>query len=47
MLVEGFEQIQLGVLLDLNAQIIELLDGCVACQEILRTGAETDELQVV
>ena len=29
MLLESFEQIQLGILLDLHAQIVQLLDRCV------------------
>ena len=29
MLLEGFEQIQFGVLLDLYPQIVQLLDGCI------------------
>ena len=29
MLLESFEQIQLGVLLDLHTQIVQLLDRCV------------------
>ena len=47
MLVVGFEKIQLGVLLNLDPQIVKRLDGCVACQEVLRTRTEADDLQVV
>ena len=44
MLIEGFEQIQLGVLLDLNTQIVQLFDRCVAGQEILRTRSKRNDL---
>ena len=43
----GHQQIQLGVLLDLNAQLIQTLDGGVAGEEILRTGAEGDDLEAL
>ena len=43
----GNEQIQLGVLLNLNAELIEPLDGCVAGEEVLRTGAEGNDLQIL
>ena len=33
-LVERFEQIQFGVFFDFNAQVVELLNRCVASQEI-------------
>ena len=45
MIVEGLEQIELGVLFDLNAKVVELLDRSVACKEIVRSRSEGDELQ--
>jgi len=42
----GNEQIQLGVLLDLHAQLVQALDGRVAGKEVLRTRAEGDNLEV-
>ena len=42
----GDEQVQLGVFLDLNTQLIQALDGGVAGKEVLRAGAEGDDLQV-
>ena len=42
----GHQQIQLGVLLDLHADLIQALDGGVAGKEILGTGAEGDDLQL-
>ena len=47
MLVEGFKQIKLRVLLDLHAQVIELFDRCVACQKVQRTRAEAYDFQAV
>ena len=47
MIVEGLKQIQLGIFLDLNAQVEELLDGRVAGHEISRTGTEGNDLQAV
>ena len=35
MVVEGFEQIQFGVFFDFNTQVVELLNRCVAGQEVL------------
>ena len=43
----GNEQIQLGVLLDLDAQLVQTLDGRVAGKEVLRTRAEGDDLQIL
>ena len=43
----GNEQIQLGVLLDLHAQLVQALDGRVAGEEVLRTRAEGDDLQIL
>ena len=45
MLLEGLEEIQLGILLDFHAQVVELLDGRVAGQEVQGPGAEGDDLQ--
>ena len=42
----GHQQVQLGVLLDLHAQLIEALDGGVAGEEVLGPGTEGDDLQV-
>ena len=42
----GHQQIQLGVLLDLHADLIQALDGGVAGKEVLGTGAEGDDLQL-
>ena len=46
-LVEGFKEIQLGVFLDLHAQVVQLLDGRVAGQEVQGARAEADDLQVL
>ena len=46
MLVEGLKQIQLGVLLDLNAEIVKLLDRCITCKEVQRSGTEGNDLQI-
>ena len=40
------QQIQLGVFLDLNAQLIQALDGRIAGKEVLRAGTEGDDLQI-
>ena len=42
----GGKEVQLGVFLDLDAQVEQLFDGSVAGQEVLGTGAEGDDLQV-
>ena len=42
----GHQQIQLGVLLDFHAQLIQALDGSVAGEEVLGPRAEGDDLQV-
>ena len=44
MLVERLEQIQLGVLFDLHAQVVQLLDRCVTSQEVKRSGTEGNDL---
>ena len=46
MLVKGLEQIQLGVLFYLHAQVVKLLDGRVAGQEVKRSWAEADDFQL-
>ena len=43
----GHQQIQLGVLLHFHTQLVEALDGGVAGEEVLGTGAEGDDLQVL
>jgi len=42
----GDEQVQLGVLFDLHAELIQALDGRVAGEEVLRARAEGDDLEV-
>ncbi len=44
MFVECFKQIQFGVLLDLNAQVVKLLDRCITCQEVQRSRSKADDL---
>ena len=46
-LVEGLEKVELAVLLHLDAQVIELLDGRVAGKEVHGTRPEGDELQAL
>ena len=41
------EQVELGVLLDLDAEVVERLDRGVAGEEVLRTRAERDDLEVL
>ena len=43
----GDQQVQLGVLLHFHAQLIEALDGSIAGEEVLRPGAEGDNLEVL
>ena len=45
-LAVGDEKVELGVLLDLDAQLVEALDRCVAGKEVLRARAEGDDLEV-
>ena len=45
MLVEGLKEIQFGVLLDLHAEIVQLLDRSIACKEIQRSRSERYDLQ--
>ena len=45
--IVGDQQIQLGVLLHLDAQLIQTLDGGVAGKEVLGTGAKGDDLQIL
>ncbi|CCX38075.1 unknown [Clostridium sp. CAG:1013] len=47
MLFVSNQQIQLAVLLDLDAQLIQAIDGSVAGEEVLRTGTEGDDLQAL
>ena len=44
MLVEALEQVKLGVLFDLHAKVVQLLDRCITCQEVQRTRTEADDL---
>ena len=44
MLIKCLKQIELGIFLNLDTQLIELIDGCVAGKEVLRTRTEADEL---
>ena len=46
-LLEGHQQVQLAVFLDLHAQLVEAFDGGVAGEEVLRAGAEGDDLEVL
>ena len=43
MLVECLEQIQLGIFLNLHAQVVQLLDRRVAGQEVERSWSEADD----
>ncbi len=47
MVQEGLIQIELGVLLDLYAQIVKLLDRRIAREEILRARTEGNDLQIL
>jgi len=47
MCLVSYVQVKLGVLLDLNAKLIETLDGSVASEEVLRTRSEGDDLEVL
>ena len=42
----GNKEVKLGVLLDLDAEFIQALDGCIAGKEVLRTRPEGDDLQI-
>ena len=46
MLVKSFEQVELGILLNLDAKVIELFNRGIAGQEIRRARAEADDLQI-
>ena len=46
-LLVGDQQIQLGVFLNLHAQVVQALDGGVAGEEVLGPGAKGDDLQVL
>ena len=45
MLFVGNEQVQLGVFLDLNTQLIQALDRGIAGEEVLRARAEGDDFK--
>ena len=47
MFIERFKQIQFRVLFNLYADIVKLLDRCVAGQEVQRSRSEADDLQVI
>ena len=47
MILESFEKVELRVLFDLNAHSVQRLDGSVACEEVLRTGTERNDLEVL
>ncbi len=42
----GHQQIQFRVLLDLHTDFIQSLNGCIACEEILRSRAEGNDFQL-
>ena len=46
MLVKCLEQIQLGILLNLHAQVVKLLDWRIAGQEIQRPWTEADDFEL-
>ena len=46
-LLESLEQVELRVLLNLNVEIIEGTDRSVTSEEVVRTGTEADDLQVL
>ena len=47
MLFIGFEKIEFGIFLQFHAQIVEAFNWRVAGQEILRSGTERDDLQIL
>ena len=47
MLVKCLKQIQLRILFDFNAQIVQLLNWCVAGKEIKRSRSERNNLQIL
>ena len=47
MILESFEKVELRVLFDLNAHSVQRLDGSVACEEVLRTRSERNDLQIL
>ena len=47
MLLERLQQVELRVLLNLDIQVIEGTDRSVAGKEVVRTGTEADDLQVL
>ena len=46
MLLEAYKQVQLGVLLDLDSQLVEALYRGIAGKEVLRSWSECDYLEV-
>jgi len=47
MLLVGDQQVQLGVLLDLDTQLVQALDRRIAGEEVLRTRTEGDDLEIL
>ncbi len=47
MCLVSYEEVKLGVLLNLNAKLIETLDGSVAGEEVLRTRSEGNNLKIL
>ena len=47
MLLEGHQQIQLGVFLNFHAQLIQALDGSIAGEEVLGPRSEGDDFEVL
>ena len=41
------EKIELGILFDLNAQLIKTLDRCITSEEVLRTWTKCDDLKIL
>ena len=46
-LLIGNQQIQLGILFDFNAQLVQALDRRIAGEEVLRTRTEGDDLEIL
>ncbi len=47
MLLVSFKQIELGLFLHLDAEVVKLLDRRITGKEILRAGAERNDLEIV
>ena len=45
MVMKGLEQIQFGVFFDFHAQVVELLDRGIACEEVERPRSKCDDLK--